>query len=134
MLGLGLFIWYAFVPDAPWDDYALTMGGVVVEGVVVDAWEEREFTDRGSITYSTLVYRFDTEHGHSVEGKHDWEGELLEDVGARFDVEYLRRSPEVNRPALGGSGWGLARRTAAALVIFGLCVFPGASMLRRRLQ
>ena len=126
-LALGALFWYGLVPDAPWNDYALTMGGSVARGVIVDAWEEQEDTDRGWVTRSSVVYRFETDDGRTVEGDRSWEGDLLVQPGERVEIEYLRRSPQVNRPAAETSGWALLRRSLASLLLLGLCLAPGVS-------
>lgn len=121
--------WGYLVPVRPWDDVRLSLWGETAEAVITDAGEDSDFGDDGRLHESYwAAYAFETASGQRAVGETRGSGGLAVWEGERVEVEYLPRSPGVNRPALTGGPW-LPVRVLASLFMLAMCAGPGAWLL-----
>jgi hypothetical protein len=95
--GIALFIGLIFVGLAV-QEWRYEAGSEVVQGIVLDKAATYR-TGRGSSSSWSVMYRFTTRQGQTLEGKDEvfpnrWHA--LE-AGGPVEIEYLPRAPETNR-------------------------------------
>jgi len=102
LFGIGSVFLYGGIANV-WDEYKLMHRGQIVQGFIIETWEDVEDSESGgNIWYHGAIYTYQLPDGRELEGELNGEGKLkseFRNLSQPYPIEvtYLVDSPAVSR-------------------------------------